>query len=579
MIKNVWQSRMAFTSLLLFICSIYTIFNASWPEIYFFDTNFQQNRIERLFKSPIHLSDDVMISLRSGYIFNETGIPAFNRTDLAQPSTSYVAPYLFAVLAKIFPQNISVAIYAMLGFIAVLLTFTLILGTARSKFIGAILVCALNLTVTNTHFALMGWDHLFQALFLTLGVIAALRREQNWFILILTSISLGVGCLFRPDGIFIAISAMFSIYFIKRDIGRFLIFSVAPFCVISGGALLLNIMQFGHITPTTARLKIGAAPSMNYIVGYLLKSGLFSFSAITLSVMLVIFILIYRKTMQINVIWWPIVIGCFLTIASAAFNSDIFKGGRMFWSSACALSAIVALRAPSLFKINWDCLKNAFQLSKEYNIGSAFLPKSFFKRSLLLSLLLMIILATFSAALRNKLSVNIVRDKGIKNSACAQQYKIAKWIENNLTPNDGAIGLYFLGISFHLPSFEIADFLGKADEIIATTEVKWGPPGHNKWDTLKTLNKWNPQAIIPARNSDRTIDNKVENAQKAIAQKQHFGFSSDLLLNEVVRKRFDYCYLLSKEPKKQPDTWGFFLRKDIAKKHKSCLHCITEEKF
>jgi len=82
-----------------------------------------------------------------------------------------------------------------------------------------------------------------------------------------------------------------------------------------------------------------------------------------------------------------------------------------------------------------------------------------------------------------------VSKASLYTSPTAQQFVISKWIEKNLDPKDGAIGFYYLGVSYHLPTFEIADFLGKADEVIAISSVKWGPPGHNKWDTEKTLGK------------------------------------------------------------------------------------------
>jgi hypothetical protein len=141
-----------------------------------------------------------------------------------------------------------------------------------------------------------------------------------------------------------------------------------------------------------------------------------------------------------------------------------------------------------------------------------------------------------------------------------------------LKPSDGAIGFYYLGVSYHLPGFEIADFLGKADEMIATSAVRWGPPGHNKWDTNKTVKKWNLQAIVPSGNADFNIIANVDNAKKALAGKRDFGFAPDLLVNDNINEKYAYCYLKSDGNKTQ-DKWGFFLRKDLAIKHQSNIKC------
>jgi hypothetical protein len=151
----------------------------------------------------------------------------------------------------------------------------------------------------------------------------------------------------------------------------------------------------------------------------------------------------------------------------------------------------------------------------------------------------------------------------VYTSPTAQQYVIAKWIDENLRPSDGSIGFFFLGVSYDLPRFEIADVLGKADESIATSNVKWGPPGHNKWDIDKTLAKWKPQAIVPAGPSDPTLPETRENSRR---------HAPDLLLNDRISKEFTYCYVPDSVAGVS-DKWGFFLRKDIAALHLDQLRC------
>src|SRR6185503_15176242 len=118
------------------------------------------------FTSPVRLSDDVMISFRSGYILLERGMPAFNRADVAQPSTSYVAPYLFAGLLKSLRPNFAIIFYALLGLFSVAGTAAVIVWYSRSTTNALLLVLLLLSTSTNLTFTLNGWDHLFQGFFL-----------------------------------------------------------------------------------------------------------------------------------------------------------------------------------------------------------------------------------------------------------------------------------------------------------------------------------------------------------------------------------------------------------------------------
>lgn len=107
-------------------------------------------------QAPIHLSDDVMISLRSGYILNAIGLPAFNHFDVAQPSTSYLAPYLFAILLKLFSGNTSIILYAVMGLACVFLSFCMIAYGARSQINAMCIIGLLSLTTTNFGYALNG---------------------------------------------------------------------------------------------------------------------------------------------------------------------------------------------------------------------------------------------------------------------------------------------------------------------------------------------------------------------------------------------------------------------------------------
>ena len=108
---NSFNKNDLYIACLIIFSIVVTVLLGTWPEIYIFATDSSHSTITRLFEAPVHLSDDVMISLRAGQLLNEMGLPVFNRNDIAQPSTSFLSPYVFALLLKFAPQNIAVLAY------------------------------------------------------------------------------------------------------------------------------------------------------------------------------------------------------------------------------------------------------------------------------------------------------------------------------------------------------------------------------------------------------------------------------------------------------------------------------------
>src|ERR1700693_3238315 len=78
------------------IVILFTFSTADWPTLYRFALGQNPPGHWAALHVPLRLDDDVMISLRAGYMLAETGKPSFNRSDVAQPSTSYATPYLFS---------------------------------------------------------------------------------------------------------------------------------------------------------------------------------------------------------------------------------------------------------------------------------------------------------------------------------------------------------------------------------------------------------------------------------------------------------------------------------------------------
>ena len=160
----------------------------------------------------------------------------------------------------------------------------------------------------------------------------------------------------------------------------------------------------------------------------------------------------------------------------------------------------------------------------------------------------------------------VISQNSFYESKTAQQFFISQWMAKNLSPTDGPIGFFVLGVSYDLPRFEIADFNGVADESIATLKAHDGMPGHNKWNVGKTLDKWNPQAIVPGGPIDPT---RPETRANSLTHAPY------LLSNSKITEEYDYCSVPDSDGGVS-DKWGFYLRKDIATRHLDQLRCPTE---
>lgn len=560
------DKKIAAVFMFAFTC-VFTVACAIWPNIYSFAQTSQAATPRHFLNSPVRLSEDVMITLRTGYILRERGIPAFNRIDVAQPSTSYIAPYLFACLLKLLRPNVAIVFYALLGLFSVAGTATIIVWYSRSISNALLLVLLLLSTSTNITFALNGWDHLFQGFFLAFATALSLKPGMTSHRIFAVSFLLVLGTLSRPDGLIISLGILAVLFLSSSRARQFILFGAAPYILLTGAAFALNLHQFGHLTPTTVRLKLGAAPSVGYILKYIVANGILSYSALTLLVMLTVFYFAFARTMpgSKNLI---VVSCCLITAAIGLYNSDYLSGARMIWSPACGLAALLSVSSPALFPSPKHRLKQLLDIAPIYRHQSSASPYPYATMEFRTFLIFMAIVATGSLAslIAQRHKNAVISQKSFYESPTAQQFFIAQWIASNLAPSDGSIGFFFLGVSYDLPRFEIADFDGVADESIATLKVKNGMPGHNKWDLNKTLDKWNPQAIVPGGPIDPT---RPATRANSLTHPPYF------LANSKITEEYAYCYVPNSNLGMR-DEWGFYLRKEIARRHLDQLSCPTE---
>jgi hypothetical protein len=560
------DKRLAAVLTFAFAC-IFTVACATWPDIYGFARTSQPGTPRHLLTSPVRLSDDVMISLRSSYILLERGIPAFNRIDVAQPSTSYIAPYLFASLLKLLRPNVAIVFYALLGLFSVAGTAAVIVWYSRSTTNALLLVLLLLSTSTHLTFALNGWDHLFQGFSLAFATALSLKPGMTSRRMFAVSFLLVLGTLFRPDGLIISLGILAVLFLSSSRTRQFILFGAAPYILLAGAAFALNLHQFGHFTPTTARLKFGAAPSLGYILKYIVANGILSYSALTLLAMLTVFYFAFSRTMP-GVKGLIVISCCLLTAAIALYNSDYLSGARMIWSPVCGVAALIAVSSPALFSSSKRRPKELLDIAPIYSSQPSASPSPYATAGFraFLAFMAVVVIGSLASLIAQRHESAVISQNSFYESKFAQQFFISQWIASNLAPSDGSIGFFVLGVSYDLPRFEIADFDGVADESIATLKVKSGMPGHNKWDVSKTLDKWNPQAIVPGGPIDPTRPETRANSLNHIPY---------LLSNSKITGEYAYCYVPDSDVG-MPDKWGFYLRKDIAMRHLDQLRCPTE---
>ena len=544
--------------IIILLCSI-----SQWPELFAFATNKQLGPWDRLLSMPVILDDDVMITFRSGAILEQLGYPGFNRHDLAQPSTSFLAPYLYALLAKFLANNLAVALYAVLGMLSVAATMLIIYINSKSSFNALILILLLVFSSTSLRYSLNGWDHLFQALFLVIAASIFLANNLNPSNLLFVSCFLAISCLWRPDAVLVAVAIIVASFIEIRKKKDVVLYSVLPFIGVVLPFILHNFIIFGHVAPTTARLKIGASPAIEYSIKYLLDNGLLQFSAISIVGLLGFFYFYYLFDIG-SLRSHALVISAILTSLIAIFNSDAFVAGRMFWTPACVLAAVCGYLSPPILSSVPDpevVGANSHQ-TRSVDINNFYWPPNVIRLLPLIFLLSFLVLITGNVIKDRAISALITTNK-VQSSPLARQYVLTRWIDQQLDPRNGPIGYFFLGLSYHIDRFEIADFMGKADELIANSNKQWGPPGHNKWNFSATLDKWNPQAIVPPQNSDFSQTGVLKEARSKVDARVDYGFGYALIVEPRISNEYDYCFVNTSDPNLK-DKLGLYLRKDIS---------------
>lgn len=162
----------------------------------------------------------------------------------------------------------------------------------------------------------------------------------------------------------------------------------------------------------------------------------------------------------------------------------------------------------------------------------------------------------------------------------ANIYPLAQWINSNLNPEQGPLGWFYIGMSFHLPNFDVADFLGKADEENARMKPINQTIGHNKYNFSSSVNRLNPQAFVHPWGDLADYGYNQDSFSKAMmrlsSQKESYYAMS--LTNKDVSARYDICKVLVNDV--PASEWALVIRKDIVNRLRGPrrdLRCVSLE--
>ncbi|MCP1650444.1 hypothetical protein [Pseudomonas nitroreducens] len=502
------------------------------------------------------LPDDVMITLRAAYFLWESGSPVMNHTDTAQAATSYLMPLILAPLFSVLSFNGVVVATSLIGVFSIALTAILIYGNSPAN--KRVIITAAFLTnATTLYYFYSGWEPLLQALLVSIFFLLALGKERSSTGLALTGVIGALAVLARADSIFLALPVILCLAVDGTKERRKLI-PLITFAIIGAGYAVLQFHWFHTLTPTTARLKAGSLPPFDYSLNYFL--GLLTFGGAALVIPLIFMTRIgdLRNASRIHAY---AIAGIIASYIYCFVVSDVFAAGRMY-IAPLAFAAIVCATLP---QSQQPLLTRAIQHLGAISIIAVALLSFYWMPKAGIQEKIEMPFVRIKGGESNQIVIKYLNPRISEGSAAAEQVALSYYIENNLTPQDGSIGLFYLGTGYQIPKFEVADFLGKADESIARTSPKWGPPGHNKWDIDKTIDKWNPAAIPLSMGIALQAPDVLE---RQLAAHNPFTFWNDLFLNKKVREGYTFCAPVS-------TIWtGLLVRNDVYTRIQNSCHRI-----
>lgn len=427
--------------------------------------NFELIRIDGT--TYVHTADDHMITMRVARNFSEYGVPYYNRNEAVAANTSLFWPLFLG--STIFFWGLNKAVIVNIILSCALSACTIAITTLFIKNLPLKITAAVFLAMSPTflRYGATGWEHIPQTFLVTTAFyISYLDVQAGKGIKFTTILLLAISFLARPDSAFIIVAVGAAWIASGENYKKPRTYALGA-ALLAFPALYLLLMNhfYGDLAPNTAHLKnLGFWASLWSGGSYIMnpyRSGLFPAFLLTL--------IILRPRG-----FFPrlVIATCIAHLAYVLLSGgDVFPDGRFF------LVMLPTLTATLLNEIDERVRPNLSQ-------GSAIVIPS----------LLMISVIAWN-------SKNVINDIfWLHSSANIEQIRISQKVNDAMSPDEGSIGLHYLGAGYHFADFHIVDFLGKADPHIARTDVKFGPVGHNRWDYDYAFEKFDI-AVIPIEQS------------------------------------------------------------------------------
>lgn len=486
-----------------------------------------------------YVLDDSMITLRVAGNFARGNGPFFNVGEHTAANTSLLWPL---ILSLRFHHGISLsdAVLSLSHFSSFLcfLIFACVALSAESNTAAYITLLLLAISPCFLEYGPSIWEHIPQSLLVTLafciylGKIDCLKAWREEGALLLLSLAF----LVRPDALpLVAIFLVVNLVKLSRQRCWACAVSIGLCLLLVGFYFALHYHFYGSFVPNTYYLKVALGfASMNTGLHYVKTSAFQSIVPFFIAYLAVFSFRGKRLMFSPQVV----VTACFFlqVLYIVVVGGDVFLFGRFF----ILLAPITCL----LF-----CESLTHLASRDYfEISTA-------------AVILCLAMLAFSQFRESIADVQVAtgREVVIREDAQSAQAAMADFLEKNFSPEDGQIGLCWLGtLSYYMPQYKFADFLGKADSHIAHEPPQWGLVGHNKWDIEYSLVAHHISAI-PIEPSEADYQSAVQ----VMRSKRLFAFWAAIVTDPYTRAHYTY---FSPTELKIPSTWGLLVRNDLTYK-------------
>lgn len=490
--------------------------------------------------------DDVMITLRVARNFAFGLGPYFNPGEAVAANTSLFWPMILAPIYWVLDLDRAVVAACLISMTATIATLAAVCVAARTIANAAIVVAILAISPSLQHYGWSAWEHVPQMLFVTCGFLLMLDRVRL-FSAPNRNLYVGLGllaCAFllRPDGLVLLAPATFFVALrCRKDPMCFAVLAAVAAAV--GLYYGLHLYFYGSLVPNTYYFKanpgVGTTiAGIRYLISNLHDGG----NTLLVAAALGLIVLNIRRASPSEAL---LGVSLALVLAYIAFvGGDYFVRGRfLLCVTPIAVYFVVerlseswrrfdVLRPVALVMLGITCALQASMANFRENhpIKAGHGP---------------IVAADFVAQ-------GATRNFPIER--VGNYLSLIPIIRSRLSPEDGRIGLFFLGsLSYYLPEYRITDFYGKADPVIAKTPVKWGPLAHNKWDIEVSIGG-RQVMVIPIGRPD------PERARIELAQRSGFGGARlELVLHPIIQN--EYVYISPEELGLR--SGGFLVRNDL----------------